>query len=174
MATDAKIYDIAVSYILGGVLGRTDWPHTTIGKAHPSLHGKLALAKGELILASAFFSDESWYAFTTRRIVSQFRGVLHSLVPSQDIRADFGNFKGYDFNKEWDEANAPDHTTIPIEVATITSMKSGEVVRFEFETWEASSIPMKAVRFWIVKHPVIDKLMTTAERENYKRQRCEL
>src|SRR5262245_23486288 len=135
MATDAKIYDIAVAYILKSMLGRDEWrkafdrsasldqiatealsnrvTRAVIGKAHPSLHGKLALEKDELVVASAFFTDESWYAFTTRRIISQFQGVLQSLDPSEGVWADWGNFKGYDFNKDWDGDTAPDHTAIP-------------------------------------------------------------
>ncbi len=118
------------------------------------------------MLVSAFFSPESWYAFTTRRIVSQFHGTFHSLDPSRGIRDDFGNFKGYGPDRGAD--TLPEVGAVRREVATITATESRAVVRFEFETWEASMLPIHAARYWVVKHPAIDKLMTIAERESYR------
>ncbi len=167
MATDAKIQDIALTYIRKAVAGGCSrWASTTIGVLHPSLTGHLSLINGELVLASAFFSPESWYAFTTRRIASQFRGAFHSLDPSHGIRNDFGNFKGY--GPDRGEDTLPEVGVVRREVATITAIESQSVVRFEFETWEASMIPIYAARYWVVKHPAIDRLMTTAERESYR------
>ena len=163
MATDAKIQDIALNYIRRNVAGGCSrWPSITLGVLHPSLVSRLVLDDGELVLISSFFSPESWWAFTTRRIVSQFRGVLQSLDPSRGIRDDFGNFKGYGPDRGGD--TLPGVGVVPREMAAITSTDSQAVVRFEFETWEASMLPIYAARYWIVKHPAIDKLMTTAER----------
>ena len=167
MTADAKIQDIAVTYIRKAVVGGCSrWPSTSLGALHPSLVDRLSLGDGELILVSAFFSAESWYAFTTRRIVSQFRGAFHSLDPSHGIRDDFGNFKGY--GPDTGKDALPEVGVVRQEVATITTTKSQAIVRFEFETWEASMLPIYAARYWIVKHPAIDKLMTTTERETYR------
>lgn len=167
MATDAKIQDIALRYIRKAVVGGSSrWPSTTLGVLHGSLTNELSLANEELVLVSGFFSSDSWYAFTTRRIVSQFRGILHSLNPARGIRDDFRNFKGYGPDRGPDEL--PEVGVVPREVATITARDSQAVVHFEFETWEASMLPIYAARYWDVKHPAIDKLMTTAERESYK------
>jgi len=166
MPNDTKIRDVAVNYIRKNVgVENSKWPSTTIGALHPSLVDRLLLEDGELVLLSAFFSSESWYAFTTRRIVSQFRGALQSLDPSRGISNDFGNFKGYGLGAA-SHRHRPG--TITHEVATITAVDSQAVVRFEFETWEASFLPIYAARYWDVKHPFLDKLMTTAEREDYK------
>jgi hypothetical protein len=62
----------------------------------------------------------------------------------------------------------PEVGVVPREAATITAADSRAVVRFEFETGEASMVPIYAARYWVVKHPAIDKLMTTAERESYR------
>jgi hypothetical protein len=166
VATDAKIYDVAVAFIRRAVADRTDWSFTAIGALHASIAGRLSLAGGELVTASGFYSSESWYVFTTRRVVSQFEGVIQSLDPSQGLSYDFGNFKGYGPDRE--DGDLPDVAVVTREVATITA-KSGAVVRFEFATWEESTAPIAAARYWDVKHPFIDKLMTTAEREHYKR-----
>ena len=167
MATDTKIQDIALNYIRKAVVGGcSSWPSTTVGELHLSLVDLLSLADEELVLVSAFFSPESWYAFTTRRIVSQFRGTFHSLDPSGGIHDDFGNFKGYGPNHGAD--TSPEVGVVRREVATITAIESHAVVRFEYETWNASMLPIYAARYWIVKHPVIDKLMTTAERESHR------
>src|SRR5262249_6029110 len=143
MANDAKIQDIALNYMRKAVVGGTSrWPSISLGALHPSLVGRLSLEHEELVLLSGFFSIESWYAFTTRRVVSQFQGILQSIDPSQGIQGDFGNFKGYDFNKDWDEDHLPEPHAIPMEVARITALKSGEVVRFEFETWDTAMFPI--------------------------------
>jgi hypothetical protein len=172
VATDAKIQDIALTYIrkaVGG--GCSRWPSTTLGEMHPSLADRLSLAKGELVIVSAYFSPESWYAFTTRRIVSQFQGTFYSLDPSHGIHDDFGNFKGYGPDRGEDatpEDALPLVSVVRYEIATITAEASQAVVRFEFETCDASMLPIYAARYWIVKHSAIDKLMTTAERESYR------
>ena len=167
MPNDFKIQDIALNYIRKHVVGGdSKWPSTTVGTLHPSLVHRLLLDGGELVLVSTFFSTESWYAFTTRRIVSQFHGTFHSLDPSRGIRDDFGNFKGY--GPDRGEDTMPEVSVVPREVATITASDSQAVVRFEFETWKASMLPIYAARYWIVKHPAIDKLMTTTERESYR------
>jgi len=167
MATDTKIQDIALDYIRKAVVGGcSKWPSTTLGVLHPSLVERLPLENGELILVSAFFSSDSWYAFTTRRIVSQFRGACRSIDPSHGIRGNFGKFKGYGPSKGDD--TFPNVGVVPREVATITAIPSGEAVRFEFKTWEASMLPIYAARYWYVKHPAIDKFMTKAEREEYR------
>lgn len=162
VATDAKIQDVALAYIRKAKNVKTSpWPSTTLGELHPSLAGRLSLDEGELVLVSGFFSDASWYAFTTRRIVSQFGGKLQSLDPSHGIDDQFGNFKGYG-------EGSSEPGVVRREVATITGISSGAKVRFEFETWDASMLPIYAARYWNIKHPVIDKLMTTAERESHK------
>jgi hypothetical protein len=166
LANDAKIQDVALGFIrkTGSKDGR--WPWITVGVLHEELAGRLELEEGELILLSGLFSNESWYAFTTRRIISQFRGVLRSIDPSHGVRYDFGNFKGYGPDK--DDDSLPDVFVMPMEVATITAA-DGEFLQFEFQTWEASMLPIAATRYWDVKHPFIDKFMTSAELEEYKK-----
>lgn len=161
MADDAKIQEIALRYVSKHVVGgSSSWPSTTLGVLHPSLVSRLSLDKGELVLVSGFFSPESWYAFTTRRIISQFDGVRQSLDPSLGIHDNFGNFKG--LGQRGEPGNVLRAT------ATITSIDSESVVRFEFETWEASMLPIYAARYWNVKHRVLGKLMTSEELQRYK------
>ena len=158
MATDAKIQDIALDYIRKHVIGGdSTWHSTTIGVLHPALARRVELEGVELVLVSAFFSEDSWYAFTSRRIISQLNGAAYSIDPSHGIRGDFGNFKG--------------DGKLPREVATLKATDTEDVVRFEFETGAASMLPIYAERYWNVKHPAIDKLMTTAERKHYRAQK---
>jgi len=132
-----------------------EWRFTVIGALHPSLADHLLLEDGELVLMSAFFSNASWYAFTTRRIVGRFRGAVQSLDLSHGIRAEFGNFKGYAHG---------DNTrlgAVPREVATITGSDSGATLRFEYETGKPSMAPIYAAFYWERKHRFLDKLITT-------------
>ncbi len=175
MTQDAKIHEIALAYICKSVGKPTDTTFTKFGWLHPSLVERLPLEDGELVLVSAFFANESWYAFTTRRITSRFHGELQSLDPSHGIAADFGNFKGYAPGWADPEKEAGRPGVVPRETATVRACDSQPVVRFEFETWEASFVTIYASRYWRIKHPVLDKLMTTAEREkarNSKGQQC--
>ena len=160
---DEKIHDIAVAYILkhSANLAKSA---TLIGAPHPSLVPHLTLAEGERVLVSAFFSKSSWYVFTTRRITSQFQGVLHSLDPCHGITDDFPNFKGFK------PGNHSKPGAVPREVATICTADNSDSVRFEFETWEAAMAPIYAARYWDRKHPILHKLMTPAELEKYKRR----
>jgi hypothetical protein len=166
LANDAKIQDIALGFIRKSDSNR-QWPSITVGALHEEIADQLELQEGELMLMSGFYSNESWYAFTTRRIVSQFRGELRSIDPSHGVRYDFGNFKGYGPDKE--DGSLPDVFVVPMEVATLTATESGEFLQFEFQTWEAPSLPIAATRYWDLKHPLIDKLITSAEWENYKK-----
>jgi hypothetical protein len=168
MPNDTKIQDIAVSYVRKSV-GGSKWPSTTLGVLHACLSSSLPLEDGELAIVSAFFSPESWYAFTTRRIVSHFEGVRKSLDPCDGIQNDFGNFKGY--APDYHETRKLQLGVVPREVATIRAKNSSTTLRFEFETGEPSMLPIYAARYWNQKHPFLDKLMTTAEHENFKNLR---
>ena len=73
MANDTKIQDVALDYIRKHVVGGgSKWPSTTVGVLHPALVDRLHLEDRELVLVSAFFSGDSWYAFTTRRSSASF------------------------------------------------------------------------------------------------------
>jgi hypothetical protein len=161
VTTDAKIHDIAVVKIRRRCMNPEEWRFTVIGGPHPSLGAHLALADGELVLASGFFSAASWYAFTTRRIVSQFQGAIQSLDPSQGISAQFGSFIG-------SRDGHPRLGSVCRGGATITAASSGAVLRLEYETGVAAMAPLYAAMYWEQKHRFLDKLITSSEREAYK------
>lgn len=148
MSREEKIQNIAVAYILKNVLHRLDWECTVIGRLHPEVEQRVVLQDAELPVASAFFSGESWYVFTTRRVISMFRGERREIVAEPGIHWDFGDLK-----------------TKGTPARGIASLRapSGETLQFEFVTWEESTIPTTALRYWDVKHPVLDKLLTTGE-----------
>jgi hypothetical protein len=116
------------------------WTHTVIGELHPGLLELLVLDPSELPIASAYFSTESWWAITTRRITGCHRGDVSSLDPRYGVDAEWGNFKGI---KRSEALNSP-----ATEVATVTSARAGRPVRFEFETGKASMAPIYACMFW--------------------------
>lgn len=168
MPEDAKIQDIAIQYIRKQTGDRATESYESLGELHPAIVQFLPLADEELVITSAFFSADSWYAFTTRRIVSQFQGKRQSLEPSRRIKMDFPNFKGYDPDDKSDFRRAG---VIPRDIATITDPESGTYIRIEYHTFRGSTPPMYAVLYWQIKHPILHKLLTTAELEHYIRQR---
>jgi hypothetical protein len=148
---DDKILRIAVELIRRHSMAPGEWANTHIGRLHPLLSDVLHLTSEEYVLTSALISNVSWYAFTTRRVVSQLAGQMNELDPRAGLKGSFGNFKGY--------LPGTNNTlgAIPIEVATLTN-NLGATLRFEFETGRPSMAPIYATRFWSIKYPVLDKL----------------
>jgi hypothetical protein len=172
VTTDTKIQDVAVRYIRKAIGNRDMLTFESLGTLHPLLARCFAFQDGELVLVSAFFSSESWYVFTTRRIISLFEGALQSLDPSDGVEAVFPNFKGYALDEDDCEPDDGSENrkpaVIPCDIATITSRVSRAVVRFEYRTWQGSTLPMYAAMYWQVKHPFLNKFMTTVELEDYR------
>lgn len=115
------------------------WKWTVIGALHKNMVALCSLGPDELPIASGFFSNESWWVVTTRRIASRHGETSYMLDPRFGIDFSFGNFKGI---KPSEALRAPS-----TEVATVTSTK-GERACFEFETGRASMAPIYACMFW--------------------------
>lgn len=139
-ATDQEAYRVAVASIRRHSMDAGSWKHTEIGELHPGLAELLALDPSELPIASAYFSAESWWVITTRRITGCYRGEISSLDPRYGVDAEWGDFKGI---KRSEAPNSP-----ATEVATVTSAKADRPVRFEFETGKASMAPIYGCMFW--------------------------
>jgi len=157
--TDEKIQDIAVAMIRRHSMNPEEWRFTSIGKLHPGIEQHFELLAGELMLVSAFFSDDSWYAFTTRRIITNYAGCVDTLDPQQGVNSEFGNFKGYPLD------NNTQLGAIPRATASLKNPIS--VLHFEYETGKASMAPIYATQYWCRKHPILHKLLTRAEHESY-------
>ena len=156
MTRDEKVQDIALAYIRKHAMDKP-WERTVMGELHPYIGKRLQLEQGELVVVSAYFSEDSWYAFTTRRIVSKFGGTFYSIDPSAGISGNFGIFKGGGGKSR--------------EVATLTPQCSDQVIKFEFVTGAESMLPIYAERYWNIKHRALDKLVTSAERQEITRRR---
>ena len=137
---EPEAHRIAVASVRRHSMEAKSWKHTVIGELHSGMAALLELAPEEKVIASGFFSKESWWAVTTRRVTSQFEGVASSLDPRYGIESDFGNFKGM---KRSDAPEAP-----ATEVATVRLADGGAEVRFQFEAGKASMAPIYACMFW--------------------------
>ena len=137
---EQEAHRIATASVRRHSMDADSWKHTVIGELHSGIAAIWELGNGEQVIASGFFSEESWWAITTRRIASHFQGVATSLDPRFGIESEFGNFKGI---KRSEAPEAP-----ATEVATV-KLSNGEArVRFEFETGKASMAPIYACMFW--------------------------
>jgi hypothetical protein len=153
MTQDEKIQDIAVAMIRRSSMEPEEWQATVIGEIHPKIRDRLVLDGGELPLTSAFLAERSWYAFTTRRIVSHLDANTQSLNPANGITTEFGNFKGVGISGK------------PVQLAVI-STTSGATIRFEYEAGRPSMAPIHAAKYWTLKHPILHKLLSSAERKS--------
>ena len=137
---DQSAQSIAVASVRRHAMKADLWRHTVIGSLHPELTSRCSFQPGELPIASGYFSESSWWVVSTQRVMSVFEGTLQELDPRHGIDHNFGNFKGIKRNEApW----APE-----TEVATVRSPKTSDVVRFEFETGNASMAPIYACMFW--------------------------
>jgi hypothetical protein len=130
---DADLHDIAWRYLRRRCGGEEDWQSTVLNSIHPKIGTRLNLRLDELPLLSAFISPTSWYAFTSRRLVSDFGGSVDELDLRVGIsRSDFGNFKGTGEN--FDLPLATERTA----TATVWSLLDGKHLQFQYETGRAS------------------------------------
>jgi hypothetical protein len=73
----------------------TTWRYTLVGDAQPEVLTRAELQLGETPLVSCFFSEMSWYVFTTRRVVGGYGGRAVDAAALDVLKNRFRNFKGY-------------------------------------------------------------------------------
>lgn len=131
---------IAVASIRRHSMNPEEWRYTVIGDLHTAIKPVLALARGELAITSAFISEVSWFAFTTRRVATLYGGEFREMDPRNGISHTVGNFKGLGAQHGLG--------AVPTEIATVSSMLEGASVRVEYETGKASMALLYACIFW--------------------------
>jgi hypothetical protein len=139
----AKIRTTALAYIGKHCMNPDTWRFTLIGDAHPGVITHARLEHDEAPLVSFWLGEESWYLFSTRRILGSYGG-KNVEAAALDVREDhFGDFKG-------------------IQGAELELMylhlDSGFDAVLQYETSKASMAPIYYFRYWHVKYPVLDKL----------------
>jgi len=155
---DSRIQDIALQLVESSSMKVDEWKYTKIASLAGKLQGDFPLEKDELVICSFFCDPKNWYVFTTRRIDFVHNGLPSTIGPKTVTDTSFGNFKGYGANRQFSEKF--------LEEAKIVS--DGKTYNLSFETGYASMAPINTIKFWQLKYPVIDKLMTSSEREAYK------
>ena len=136
---DADIFERGVEYIRRHCMHHEQWQFTLLGSLHWQLEGVLHLAVHERVMVSCFVRQGSWYAFTTRRVVSGRGGQVEELLAEGLVGAQFGNFKG---------VGHAGVGTYSSETATLKSAATGKELKIEFETSHASMAPIYACKFW--------------------------
>jgi hypothetical protein len=137
---DFLTQSIAVASIRRSAMKIEHWQHTTIADLHPELTPHFCLQAGELALASGYFSKESWWVISTRRIISMRNGAIQELDPRNGISHTFGDFKAVISSEET--------MATKLAIATIRGGKTAEAIQLEFESGYASMAPIKACLFW--------------------------
>ena len=115
------------------------WSWTSIAAMRPDLAHRVFLHEHERPITSAFNSEKSWYAFTTRRIVACYEGGIQEIDPRYGIKMTAGNFKGL---------GAGGMGSVPTEIMRIRALDSAESLALEYETGKASMAPIYACQFW--------------------------
>lgn len=161
MTHDERIRDIALEVIQKHCMKQDWWRVTRLGSAFP---GAPSVQEGELPIVSASFPQGDWYVWTTRRLIARCDGVSQEL-PSADIsKSDFGMFKG--------SPVCMTSETAPLEtLVAVIHGRTGHSIRFRFELGYASMAPIYCAHYWAIKHPILHKLLTPAERAAYRASR---
>ena len=131
----------AVKYLRRHSMHHDEWKFTRLGQLHPELEEAIGLAPGERVIVSSLVSIDSWYSFTTRRLVAKLGGDVQSIDVLDAEDESFGNFKGYR------PGYGPGSQVT--EIGTIKSRSTGERIQIEFETLYASMAPIYACKFFM-------------------------
>ena len=109
---------------------------------------RVELEPGELPLVSFFLSPESWYLFTTRRIVGRYNG--HNVeVSPLDVVKDY-----FPKRRDLERRDLDEH-----EIKAMTLRLSDRTeVKLEFEAGCPSMGPIYYLRYWKFKYPILHKL----------------
>lgn len=140
---DEKIRNIALWYIEKASMDPATWRFTLIETAHPVVSERVVMQEGELPVVSCFISEDSWYLFTTRRIVGSYGGQKYEAAPAEVIEYHVRNFKGYG-HQETDIMRL--------------ALPGDAELQLEYETGKASMAPIHYMLFWRLKFPVLDRL----------------
>ena len=167
MSNDDKIFEIAVDLVRKASMKHDRWRATALATIHPIPVLPKALQPGERVIVASVFSDGDWYAWTTRRLISQCEGLNHEIEAADASECDFGMFKGSH------ELLTNPRSPMETQIATVWN-RSGHSVRFRYECGYASTAPIQCHKYWTLKHPLIDKLMTPAELADFKNRKMGL
>jgi hypothetical protein len=149
MTEDEKVHDIAIAMIRRKSMSPEEWQYTCIGRLHHLLAKEFLPALEELVVASAKISSDSWYVFTTRRLLTCFKGRHAEANLAKLERTDFGNFKGL--------GAKPTRMAEIVTQVAIFNFSDGSELKFEYETGKASMAPIYAAKYWQNKNPVLSK-----------------
>lgn len=164
MTRDEKIASIATHLICQSSMQRGFWRATLVGCLPPHPVIQLKLDNDERPLVSASFAEGDWYVWTTRRLVAVCDQQHYEADCESIVRAEFGMFKGLPHLMK--VTTGPIHSLI----ATFHSSK-GLAVRIRYETGYAAMGPIQCFKYWQLKHPILDKLMTPDQLATYRTQR---
>ena len=138
--TDKELHSRAMHYIEGHCIEPERWKYTLLRKLPQKASDFVQMEAEELPLVSAFFHEESWYAFTTKLLYTHNQAGSNSIDLRRPFSYSLGDFKGN---------SGPERDICSIE------LENGEVTHFHYETGKASMAPIYALRFWLIKYPKI-------------------
>ena len=138
-----KIRSAALRYIAKHTLKESEWRFTCLDGLPERLVRIVQLNVNERPIVTCFVDAQRWYAMTTRRIFGVFQGARFSCSPLQVTRWQWGDFKHMGRSE--------------VETATL-ALADGTHIRVPYETGYAAMAPIYYERFWVVKHPALDRL----------------
>lgn len=160
MTRAQKIYEIATEFIRSSSFGHSYWRATSISELRASPPIPFVLAGDEYPIVSASLPGGDWYVWTTRRLVSSCEGIQYEADAETIIRADLGNLR-------WQPQDLSESAPIYKRKATFYS-EHGVVACLQYETGFAGLALTYCYKYWRIKHPILDKLMTPKAIARYR------
>jgi len=161
MTRDKKIAIIATNLIRQSSMNHDQWRATSIGAIHANPPIPVTLEDDEHPLVSASLPEGDWYVWTTRKLIGVCDGKHYEAKAESIVRGEFGNFKG---SPQFLNVTAGPINTL---VATLYSNR-GVAACIRYETGYAAMAPIQCLKYWELKHPILDKLMIPEELAAYR------
>ncbi len=138
-----KIRNIAMWYINKHAMEPSTWAYTRLTGHSKELTGRAKLNTGELPIVTCQTATDSWYVFTTYRVIAEHAGHRINTPATQVELGSLGDFKGHDGARTR-------------QVSLVLSGCDSKTI--EYETGRASIAPFYYFTFWGIKYPILDKL----------------
>ncbi|WP_165075721.1 hypothetical protein [Paludisphaera rhizosphaerae] len=143
-----KIRATALWFIGKHTMDPSTWRYTLLGDAHPEVLGRVALEPGERPLVSFFFSEASWYLFTTRRVLGEYAGERVEAAARDVLGSEHRDPKG----RSGAELTV---MTLHVDLGEDVAVRKAPL---QIETGGACMAPIYYLRYWRFKYPILDRL----------------
>ena len=166
MTRAQKIFEIATEFIRSASFAQDYWRATSIGEMRTAPQIPFVLGEDEYPIVSASLPEDNWYVWTTQKLVTCCEGVRYEVNSEDIVRADLGEMT-------W-QLQLPIKSFPIFKRAATFYNKLGVAARLYYETGFASLALVYCNKYWRIKHPILNKLMTPMAIARYREDKRQM